>query len=112
VPRGDGDYVLGATVEERGFDRTVTAGGLHRLLADAAEIVPGVLEMEILELAAGLRPGTPDNLPLIGRVAGSGLIRATGHYRNGILLTPITAELIAGELAGDEASVGGEAVLR
>jgi glycine oxidase len=104
VPRGDGNYVLGATVEERGFDQTVTAGGLHQLLRDASELVPGVLELEILELAAGLRPGTPDNLPLIGRDPSSGLVRATGHHRNGILLTPLTAELVVRGL-GDTADV-------
>jgi glycine oxidase len=103
VPRGDGRYVLGATVEERGFDRSVTAGAVHQLLRDAAELVPGVLELEISELAAGLRPGTPDNLPLIGRSDREGLYWATGHYRNGILLTPVTAELVVVALAGDRA---------
>ena len=105
VPRGDGRYVLGATVEERGFDRTVTAGAVHRLLRDAAELVPGVLELELCEVAAGLRPGTPDNLPRIGP-AGPGLHLATGHYRNGILLAPVTAELVAGSLVGRGALVG------
>jgi glycine oxidase len=100
VPRGDGDYVLGATVEERGFDRTVTAGGAYQLLRDASELVPGVLELELTEFAAGLRPGTPDNLPLIGRDPRDGLVRATGHHRNGILLTPITAELVVREVTG------------
>ncbi|MCA1690442.1 MAG: FAD-dependent oxidoreductase, partial [Actinobacteria bacterium] len=100
VPRGDGDYVLGATVEERGFDRTVTAGAIHQLLRDAAELVPGVLELSLVETAAGLRPGTPDNLPLIGPADREGLFWATGHYRNGILLAPLTAELLVGALAG------------
>ena len=67
VPRGDGRYVLGATQEERGFDTAVTAGGLHELLRDASELVPGVLELEVEEHIAGLRPGTPDNAPIIGR---------------------------------------------
>ena len=93
VPRADGRYALGATVEERGFDTTVTAGALHDLLRDAADVVPGVLELTIEELQVGFRPGTPDNLPLIGAVA-PGLVVATGHYRNGILLTPITAEQV------------------
>jgi glycine oxidase len=109
VPRGDGDYVLGATVEERGFDVTVTAGGLHQLLRDASELVPGVLELEVLELAAGLRPGTPDNLPLIGRDPVSGLVRATGHHRNGILLTPVTAELVVGAVDGAAPAADGQA---
>jgi glycine oxidase len=101
VPRGDGRYVLGATVEERGFDTTVTAGGIHELLRDAAEVVPGVLELEIEEQIAGLRPGTPDNAPVLGRSPVDGLVWATGHYRNGILLTPVTGDLVAGELAGE-----------
>ncbi|MCA1690292.1 MAG: glycine oxidase ThiO [Actinobacteria bacterium] len=100
VPRGDGRYVLGATVEERGFDRTVTAGAVHQLLRDASELVPGVLELEVCELAAGLRPGTPDNLPLIGPAGRAGLFWATGHYRNGILLAPVTAERMVEALAG------------
>ncbi|MGI8803747.1 MAG: FAD-dependent oxidoreductase, partial [Solirubrobacteraceae bacterium] len=90
----------GATVEERGFDRTVTAGGIHQLLRDESELVPGVLELEVCELAAGLRPGTPDNLPLIGPAGRDGLFWATGHYRNGILLAPVTAELVVEALAG------------
>jgi glycine oxidase len=101
VPRGDGHYVLGATMEERGWDTTPTAGGVYELLRDLSEIVPGVFELEIEELIAGLRPATPDNLPAIGRGALDGLFWATGHFRNGILLTPVTAELVAGALAGD-----------
>lgn len=95
VPRGDGRYVLGATVEERGFDTTVTAGALFELLRDAVELVPGVSELVIDELSAGIRPGTPDNAPVIGAGAVPGLYWATGHYRHGILLAPVTAELIA-----------------
>ena len=89
VPRGDGRYVLGATVEERGFDTTVTAGGLYELLRDASEVVPGISELVVEESAAGLRPGTPGNVPIVerrGRV-----VVATGHFRNGILLAPVTA---------------------
>jgi glycine oxidase len=108
VPRGDGGYVLGATVEERGFDRTVTGGGLYRLLRDASELVPGVLELEVEELSAGLRPGTPDNLPVIGRDPRDGLVRATGHYRNGILLTPVTAELVVRAVTGGASAAGEE----
>jgi glycine oxidase len=103
VPRGDGRYVLGATMEERGHDLTPTAGGVYELLRDMSEIVPGVLELEIEELIAGLRPATPDNLPAIGRGALDGLVWATGHFRNGILLTPVTADLVAGALAGEAA---------
>ncbi len=95
VPRGDGRYVLGATMEERGFDTTVTAGGLYELLRDAGELVPGVHELVIEEMSAGLRPATPDNAPLLGPAAGlKGLHWATGHHRNGILLAPVSAELV------------------
>jgi glycine oxidase len=101
VPRSDGGYVLGASVEERGFDLEVTAGAIHDLLRDAAELVPGLLELEIEELGAGLRPGSPDNLPLIGFAGDDRLIVATGHYRNGILLAPLTATLVLAALDGD-----------
>ena len=102
VPRGDGRYVLGATMEERGFDETVTAGGLYELLRDAGELVPGIHELVVEELAAGLRPSTPDNAPLLGRDAEiEGLIWATGHHRNGILLTPVTADIVVAALDGD-----------
>jgi glycine oxidase len=103
VPRDDGTYVLGATMEERGWDTAPTAGGVYELVRDMGEIVPGVLELEIEDVLAGLRPATPDNLPAIGRGALEGLVWAAGHHRNGILLTPITAELVAGALAGEPA---------
>jgi glycine oxidase len=99
VPRGEGRYVLGATVEERGWDTAATSGATLELIRDLAEVVPGVLELEIEELGAGLRPGTPDNLPVIGPAAG--LVWATGHYRNGILLADVTAEAVVSVLAGD-----------
>jgi glycine oxidase len=101
TPRGDGRYVLGATSEERGFDTTVTAGAAFELLRDAAELVPGISELVLDEFAAGLRPGTPDNLPVIGPGSVDGLHWATGHRRGGILLAPVTAELVAGALAGE-----------
>jgi glycine oxidase len=100
VPRADGRLVLGATMEERGFDTAMTALAVHDLLRDAAELVPGILELEIEELIAGLRPGTPDNAPLIGRLDDR-VVVATGHHRNGILLAPVTARLVAAELAGE-----------
>ena len=100
VPRGDGRYVLGASVEERGFDTQITAGGVYELLRDAGELVPGVLELEVEEMIAGLRPGTPDNAPVLG-AGEDGLVWATGHYRNGVLLTPVSADLVAAELAGE-----------
>jgi glycine oxidase len=101
VPRGDGRYVIGATMEERGFDTTVTAGGAFDLLRNAFELLPSVTELVIDELSAGLRPATPDNLPAIGPGAIRGLHWAVGHYRHGILLTPITAELVVGGLTGE-----------
>lgn len=101
VPRADGELVIGATQEERGFDSAVTAGGVRALLDDAARVVPGVDEAEVLEVQAGLRPGTHDNRPLIGRTRIGGLLLATGHFRNGVLLTPITAAAIAVLLEGD-----------
>lgn len=99
VPRGDGCYVLGATMEERGFEADPTAGGVYELLRDAYELVPGVSELHIEELGVGFRPGTPDNAPLIGLGALAGLTWATGHHRNGILLAPLTAELVTASLA-------------
>jgi glycine oxidase len=101
VPRGDGRYVLGATMEERGFDTSVTAGGLYELLRDAGELVPGVHELLVEETSAGLRPATPDNAPVLGRSSEiEGLVWATGHHRNGILLAPATADVVAAALAG------------
>jgi glycine oxidase len=104
VPRGDGRYVLGATMEERGFDTSVTAGGLYELLRDAGELVPGIHELVVEETSAGLRPATPDNAPVLGRSADvEGLVWATGHHRNGILLTPVTAEIVVAALDGEAA---------
>ncbi|MCP9489550.1 MAG: glycine oxidase ThiO [Solirubrobacteraceae bacterium MAG38_C4-C5] len=105
VPRADGRYVLGATQEERGFDTTVTAGGLYELLRDASELVPGVLELELEEAIAGLRPATPDNAPVLGRPRGvDGLIWAGGHHRNGVLLAPVTGDAVLRALDGEPAA--------
>jgi glycine oxidase len=101
VPRADGRLIVGATVEEQGFDTRVTAGGVHELLREAYRALPEIAELELVETTAGLRPATPDNLPLIGPGAVDGLILATGHFRNGILLAPLTADRIAGQLAGE-----------
>jgi len=101
VPRGDGRYVLGSTVEERGFDTTVTAGALHDLLREAAEVVPGVLELEVASAVAGLRPGTPDNAPVLGPGAVEGLHWATGHFRHGVLLAPVTGEAVVAGVLGE-----------
>jgi len=96
VPRGDGRYVLGATMEERGFDTAPTAGGLFELVRDLSEVVPGVLELEVEGFSAGLRPMTPNGQPIIEER--QGVIVAAGHGRNGVLLAPVTAEIVAGLL--------------
>jgi glycine oxidase len=103
VPRADGRLVAGATVEELGFDSRVTAGGVYELLREAYRALPDVAELEFERAVAGLRPGTPDNAPLVGPGAVEGLILATGHFRNGILLAPLTAAGIAAHLAGEDA---------
>jgi glycine oxidase len=100
VARGDGQVVLGATMEEQGFDTTVTADGVYRLLEAAWEVLPEVAELELVRALAGLRPGTPDNAAVVGPGELEGLIWATGHWRNGVLLAPLTGELVADLLAG------------
>ena len=98
MPRADGHLVVGATVEEQGFDERVTAGAVHELLRRAYEAVPGITELELVEARASLRPGSRDNAPLLGPL-GDGTILACGHFRNGILLAPATADAIAELLA-------------
>ena len=96
VPRENGEVVVGATQLERGFDARPTAGGVYELLRDACELLPYIKEMEFLEVGVGLRPGSPDNAPIIDRVPGiNNVILATGHYRNGILLSSIAGDVIA-----------------
>ncbi len=95
VPRADGRLLVGATVEERGFDTTITAGGLLSLLDDAWRTLPGIEELPIHETWVGFRPGSPDDQPMLGPTGIDGLLVATGHHRNGILLTPATAEAMA-----------------
>ena len=102
VPRADGRVILGATMEEAGFDDAVTAGGVLELLREAYRLLPEVAEMEVVEVAAGLRPGSPDNVPIVGRSEMKGLVLATGHHRNGILLAPLTGEAVAVVLEGEE----------
>jgi glycine oxidase len=103
VPRADGRLIVGATVEERGFDTTVTAGGVHELLREAYRLIPEIAELELVEAVAGLRPGSPDNAPLIGWAA-DGLLVAAGHFRNGVLQAPATADCVAALLAGESPS--------
>ena len=105
VPRSNGTVVIGGTVEEQGFDTAVTAGAVYEMLRDAHRVVPGVSELHLDESMAGLRPGSPDNAPMVGEVSSaqmSGLVVATGHYRNGVLLAPLTAEAVAMVLNGAE----------
>jgi glycine oxidase len=100
VPRDGGGLVIGATQAEQGFDTDVTVGGVRDLLRDAERVLPGIAEYALVETAAGLRPGSPDNLPLIGAPGPDGLLVATGHHRNGMLLAPITADAVLALLAG------------
>jgi glycine oxidase len=102
VPRESGELVVGATSEEMGWDTTVTAGGVYELLRDAHELVPGITELPLTETRAGLRPGSPDNAPLLGPTELEGLLLATGHYRNGVLLTPVTGDAMAHVLTTGE----------
>ena len=96
VPRESGrEVVLGATVEELGFDQRVTAGAVYELLRDGRTVMPMTAEYALTETSVGWRPGTPDNAPILGRCDLDGLVLATGHYRNGVLLTPITADVIS-----------------
>lgn len=103
VPR-DGGLVIGATQYETGFDTEVTVGGVRDLLRDAERVLPGIAEYALVESAAGLRPSSPDNLPLIGPIGPDGLLVATGHHRNGMLLAPVTADAVLSLLRGGAAA--------
>jgi glycine oxidase len=108
VPRVDRSVVVGASVEEMGFDTTVRVGVVGDLLDDARRLVPSLEEYELDDITVGLRPGSPDNAPIVGRTGVPGLIVATGHYRNGILLAPLTAQAVVGMLGGhDPGRLGG-----
>jgi glycine oxidase len=102
VPRADGELIVGATSEERGPDQTVTAGAVHDLLHDAMSVLPITSELILAETCAGLRPGTPDNGPIVGECGPAGLLLATGHYRNGILMSPVTADAAVALLTGQQ----------
>lgn len=101
VPRLDGRLIVGASMEERGFEQAPRAGSVYELLRAAYELVPLTYELCFERVRVGFRPGTPDNLPLLGESALGGLYLATGHYRNGILLAPLSCELLAGAICGD-----------
>ncbi|HYZ41528.1 MAG TPA: FAD-dependent oxidoreductase, partial [Stellaceae bacterium] len=96
VPRQDGRLIVGGTVEERGFDNTLTAGGLLALIEGAWRAVPAIEELAIAEMWVGFRPGSRDDAPMLGPTGIDGLVVATGHHRNGILLTPLTAAVVSG----------------
>jgi glycine oxidase len=94
VPRNDGRILAGATVEYVGFDKKVTVGAVHKIINAALQLAPALADAQIAETWAGLRPDAPDHLPIIGPTDLDGLLIATGHFRSGILLAPITAQLI------------------
>jgi glycine oxidase len=105
VPRNDGRILAGATVEHAGFDKRVTAGGIEKILSAAIELAPGLKNARIEETWAGLRPDTPDHMPILGATDIDGLLMATGHFRSGILLTPITARLMRERITEQRVSV-------
>jgi len=104
IPRTDGELVVGATVEEVGFDTMVRAGAVREMLRDARAVMPAVDELELVETMAALRPGSPDNAPIVGATGIDRLIVATGHHRNGVLLAPITADLVAAAVTNTESA--------
>jgi glycine oxidase len=95
APKSDGRLLIGATVEEMGFDTGLTGGGLFELLRQAYEALPGIYELPVDEIWAGLRPASRDDAPILGPTSVDGLVMATGHHRNGILLAPVTADYVA-----------------
>ncbi len=105
IPRADGKILIGSTLEDVGFDKTVTLDAVGSLASRAAAILPALAKLSLVTSWAGLRPSTPDRLPYIGRTSMEGLVVATGHFRNGILLAPITAELVADLLGGRTPSI-------
>lgn len=100
APKSDGRLIVGATVEERGFDASLTAGGVYALLDGARRALPGIEELAIDEIWCGFRPSSRDDAPILGETALPGLLAATGHHRNGILLAPVTAQAIADLVQG------------
>lgn len=110
IPRTDGEVVVGATVEDMGFDTSIRAGAVREMLRDGRAVMPAIDEYELVESFAALRPGSPDNAPIVGRTDVDGLLVASGHYRNGILLAPITADLITA-IVTDTASAADQELL-
>jgi glycine oxidase len=112
VPRGmetPQTLVVGSTLENAGYEKRVTSGGMEKILSAANELVPELAKAEIIETWCGLRPGTPDQLPILGPAEIDGLVFATGHYRNGILLAPVTAKLVGEWIADRKTSLDWEA---
>ena len=105
VPRNDGRIIAGATVERVGFDKRTTAGGIQKIFSAAIELAPGLANARVEETWAGLRPDSPDHLPILGPTDVEGLLMATGHFRSGILLTPITARLVREWITEQRASL-------
>jgi glycine oxidase len=111
VPRGETSpqtVVVGSTIENAGYEKQITAGGIEKILSAATELVPQLEKAEIVETWSGLRPGTPDQLPILGPAGINGLVFATGHYRNGILLAPITAKLVGEWISDGHVSIDWE----
>ena len=102
VPRSDGRILVGATVEEAGYDKRTDAVTIQRMHQAAIHLVPALAQARMLEAWAGLRPGSPDNLPILGATSTQGYFVATGHFRDGILLTPITARVMAQVISGEK----------
>ncbi len=102
IPRSDGRMLIGATQEEAGFDKQTVPETIQKLRQAALDLVPHLAEARILEAWAGLRPGTPDGLPILGATATPGYFVATGHFRDGILLAPVTAKLMAQMIFGQK----------
>jgi glycine oxidase len=105
VPRSSGKIVIGATVEDVGFDKTVQAATIHTLHRTASRFVPDLEKAPVIESWAGLRPGSPDDLPLLGETETPGVFAATGHFRNGILLAPVTARIMANLITAKPAGI-------
>jgi glycine/D-amino acid oxidase-like deaminating enzyme len=103
VPRSSGRILIGATVEDAGYDHTVEPHVIHQLHRAAAQLIPDLGSLPVEESWAGLRPGSPDDLPLLGETDTPGVFIATGHFRNGILLAPVTARIIANLITGRQA---------
>jgi len=102
VPRSDGRILVGATVEEAGYDKRTDAATIQRMQQAAIRLVPALAQARMLEAWAGLRPGSPDNLPILGTTPIPGYFAATGHFRDGILLAPVTAGLMAQIVTGGQ----------